>query len=110
MKGRQATRSAINLLCSVSLRAASSQEQPRTLRAGFGGNLDTSYIFPTATSVPAKHGEHALSCFITGPSAEQRTSRYDVVHPLRRRTVVNWAEYEKLMFGCLCECATCLPL
>lgn len=80
--------------------------------AGFGGNLRPSHIFPTAVATrhrepgsPASTGAH--SDFIVGPSRDERTALYNVALPVRRGTVANWPEYEKLIFGCLCECAPC---
>lgn len=80
-------------------------EQP--FLAGFGGNLRPSYILPTAVATRHETSSDGSrkSDFITGPSRDERTPIYDVVHPVRRGTVTNWPEYEKLMFGCLYECA-----
>jgi hypothetical protein len=77
--------------------------------SGFGGNLRPSYVFPTCVATKHQDGassQHSPSDFVVGPGSEHRTALYDVVNPVKRGTVVNWPEYEKLMFGCLCECVT----
>ena len=74
--------------------------------AGFAGNLETAYTFPTVTQTAASAAQHGLHALVT---TSQTQSASTIARPVHRGNVVDWQEFEKLLFDCFYKCASSCP-